>query len=159
LNVSVENFQTARIVGAEAVLAANDVERRPLLRARLGDDQCPPREVERRESDLSDGLRAARSPAKPPGDHQMKNEKEIILEREDDPLAEAPKLDNLLPFRRANRHIDRAEEEWAREPYVFERLVQDAGTKMLDVKRDVGIFGQWRASYLSGSRAAVALVP
>ena len=76
----------------------------------------------------------------------MKNEKEIILEREDDPLAEAAKLDNPLPLRGADRHIDRAEEEGAREPYLLERLVPDAGTKMLDVKRDVRIFGQERAS-------------
>ena len=53
----------------------------------------------------------------------MKNEKEIILEHEDDPLAEAAKLDNLLPLRSTDRHIDRAEEEGAREPHVFERLV------------------------------------
>lgn len=56
----------------------------------------------------------------------MKNEKEIILEREDDPLAEVSKLDNPLPLRGADRYIDRAEEEWAREPYLLERLVQDA---------------------------------
>jgi hypothetical protein len=117
LEVGVENFQTARIVGAEAALAANDVERRALLRARLGDEQRSLREIERRESHLPEGLCAARSPAKPPGYHQMKNEKEIILEREDDPLAEAAKLDNPLSFRSADRHLDRAEEEWAREPH------------------------------------------
>jgi len=89
----------------------------------------------------------------------MENEKEIILEREHDPLAEAAKLDNPLPLRGADRHIDRAEEEWAREPHLLKRLVRDAGTKMLDVERDVRIFGQGRASYLSGSRAAVAFVP
>ena len=69
------------------------------------------RELERRESDLPDGFRTARSPAKPPGDHQMKNEKEIILKREDGPLAKAAKLDNPLPLHGADRHIDRAEEE------------------------------------------------
>src|SRR6516164_3543712 len=149
--IGVENFQTARIVGAEAILTANDMERRPLLRARLGDEQRPIWEVERRESDLPDGFHATRSPAKAPGDHQMKNEKEIILEREDDPLAEAAKLDNPLPFRGADRHIDRAEEEGAREPHLFQRLVRDAGTKMVDVKRDVRKFGQERVSYLGVS--------
>jgi hypothetical protein len=83
----------------------------------------------------------------------MKNEKEIILERENDPLAEAAKLDDPLSPRGADRHIDGAEEEWAREPHLFERLVRDAGTKMLDVKRDVRIFGQERASYLGRSGA------
>jgi hypothetical protein len=76
----------------------------------------------------------------------MKDEKEIIFERKYDPLAEAAKLDNPLPLRGADGHIDRAEEEWAREPYLLERLVRDARTKMLDVKRDVRIFGQGRAS-------------
>jgi hypothetical protein len=123
LEIGVKNFQTARIVGAEGVIAANDVERRPLLRTRLGDEQCALRELERRESDLPNGFRTARSPAKPPGDHQMKNEKEIILKREDDPLAKAAKLDNPLPLHGADRHIDRAEEEWAREPHLLERFV------------------------------------
>ena len=101
LEVGVENFKTSRIVGAEAVLAANDVERRPLLRARLGDEQCPLGKVERRQSDLPDGLRAARSSPKPPCDHQMKDEKEIVFEGKDDPLPEAAKLDNPLPLRGA----------------------------------------------------------
>src|SRR6516162_2535923 len=104
LEIGVENFQTARIVGAEAVLAANHVERRPLLRTRLGDEQRTLWEVERRESDLPDGFRAARSPAEPPGDHQMKNEKEIILEREDDPLAKAAQLDNQAGGRLIKTH-------------------------------------------------------
>jgi hypothetical protein len=78
----------------------------------------------------------------------MKNEKEISLECEDDPLAEAAKLDDPLSLRGADRHIDRAKEERAREPHLFERLVRDARTKMFDVKRDVRIFGQERASYL-----------
>src|SRR5262249_34179640 len=42
--------------------------------------------------------------------------------------------------------IDRAEEERARKPHLLERLVQDARAKMLDVKRDIRIFGQGRAS-------------
>src|SRR6516164_3565330 len=76
------------------------------------------------------------------------NEKEIILEHEDDPLAKAAQLDNALPLRGADRHIDRAQEEWAREPHLLQRLVRDAGTKMLDVKRDVWKFGQECVSYL-----------
>jgi hypothetical protein len=83
----------------------------------------------------------------------MKNEKEISLEREDDPLAETANLDDPLPLRGADRHIDGAEEKWAREPHLFELLVRDAGTKMLDVKRDVRIFGQERAS-VSGRSGA-----
>jgi hypothetical protein len=53
----------------------------------------------------------------------MKNEKEIILEREDDPLAEAAKLENSLSLRGTDRHIDRAEEKWAREAHLLKRLV------------------------------------
>jgi hypothetical protein len=79
----------------------------------------------------------------------MKHEKEVILEREDDPLAEAAKLDHPLPLRGADRHLDRAEEERARKPHFLERLVQDAGTKMLDVNRDIGIFGQGRAGKMA----------
>src|SRR6516164_3618274 len=79
------------------------------------------------------------------------NEKEIILEHEDDPLAKAAQLDNPLPLRGTDRHIDRAQEEWAREPHLLQRLVRDAGTKMLDVKRDVWKFGQERVQYLGVS--------
>src|SRR5262249_42396659 len=121
LEVGLEHVETAGIVGAQARLAADDVERCALLRARLGHEQRPLAEVEGRERDLARGLRPARPPAKPPRDHQMKHEKEVILEPEDDPLAEAAQLDDPLPFRGADRHIDRAEEERALEPHLLER--------------------------------------
>ena len=108
--------------GLRATPVSGHPPARPVSRL-AGDEQCALRELERRESDLPNGFRTARSPAKPPGDHQMKNEKEIILKREDDPLAKAAKLDNPLPLRGADRHIERAEEEWAREPHFLERFV------------------------------------
>src|SRR6516162_10645103 len=108
--------------GLRATPVSGHPPARPVSRL-AGDEQCALRELERRESDLPNGFRTARSPAKPPGDHQMKNEKEIILKREDDPLAKAAKLDNPLPLCGADRHIDRAKEEWAREPHLLERLV------------------------------------
>jgi alpha-ketoglutarate-dependent 2,4-dichlorophenoxyacetate dioxygenase len=70
----------------------------------------------------------------------------IILDRENDPLAEAAKLDNPPPFRGADRHVDRAQEEGAREAYLLDRLVPYARTQRLDVKRDIRIFGQARES-------------
>ena len=58
--------------------------------ARLGQDQRPAREVERREPDLAGNLGAAPGfHFRRPGDHQVQDEEQIVLEHEDDALAEA----------------------------------------------------------------------
>jgi hypothetical protein len=48
---------------------------------------------------------------KPAGDHQMKNQKQLVFERENDPLADAFKADNPLTFCGTDRRLEGAQEE------------------------------------------------
>ena len=64
------------------------MERGPLLRARLGEDQRPGREVEGGEADLAGRLGAVFFPAQTAGDHEVEDEEEVPLQAEDDALKE-----------------------------------------------------------------------
>ena len=75
----------------------------------------------------------------------MKDEKELGLERDDDTLAEAAEPGHPFAFCIANRRIDRAQEEWAREPDPLERLLEDSWFQVLEVDRDVRVLGQGAA--------------
>src|SRR5439155_12065864 len=120
LDVRLEHLEAAGVVGLESRLATDQIERSALLRARFGDQQRPARKIEGCEPDLPGRLRSARAPAKPAGDHQVEDEKELGLERDDEALAEAAEPDHPLALRIANRRIDRAQEKGAREPDPLE---------------------------------------
>ncbi len=46
---------------------------------------------------------AGRLPPQPSGDHQVQDEEELALERDDDPLAESPHVEDDLAFDLADR--------------------------------------------------------
>ena len=88
-SVASSDLEPAAVELRERVRAAHDVERRALLRARLGEDQRARREVERGERRPCPGRRARRRiPAQAAGDHEVDDEEEIVLEAEHDALAE-----------------------------------------------------------------------
>ena len=64
------------------------MNRRALFRSRLGQKQCSIGEIERGLAVLAGDLRAFRFPVKPPGDHQMNDQEKIVVQLEDDALAE-----------------------------------------------------------------------
>ena len=101
---------------AQRVPAADDVQRRLPLGARFGQHQRAVLEVEREQTELSGNAGARLLPPEAPGDHQMKDEKQLALDLEDDPLAEAMQRDDGPPFDRGQRRVDRAQQERRREP-------------------------------------------
>ena len=83
----VERFQTTSIEFGQRVLAAQEVNRGPLLRRSFGQQQRAVREVEGRQTDLAGDRRALLFPAEAAGDHQVDGQEELALELEDEALA------------------------------------------------------------------------
>src|SRR3989449_5936996 len=86
--VRVKYLEAARVVRAQTGFATDQMQRGPPLRARLGQDDRPRREVEAGETDLSWQLGARGLPMEAARDHEVQNEKEVALESDHDALAE-----------------------------------------------------------------------
>ena len=129
-----------RIVLAERVFAADDVDRRAALRSGLGEHERAVVEVERGQAELAGNLRAGGEPLEAAGDHQMDDEEELAFESEDDPFAEAPEGDDFLAGQLGGGRLDRAEDERIGEPELFQRMAEHARLQRLEIDGDVGKF-------------------
>ena len=87
-------------------LAMYQVNRRAFLGPCFGEEQRAVGKIERGLSVFAGRSSPPSLPVKPPGDHQMNDEKEFVFQREDDALAEAAKRQNSLSFSGANRQIE-----------------------------------------------------
>ena len=89
------------------------------------------------------GILAPRAglPLEPPGDHQVQDEEQVVLEHEDDALAQPLERDDPLAVDGGERRLDRAQQERARQPHLVERLADHAVGDALDVDGDVGQLG------------------
>ena len=95
----------------------------------------------KKASALRAGLLAGREPAQPAGDHQVDDEEELALEREDDALAEPLDADDNLAFDRGNRRRHRAQQERMADADALETVADDLGRQALEVDADVGQLG------------------
>jgi hypothetical protein len=129
--VRVEHLEPAGVVSAERRLAAHHVERGPLLGAGLGHDQRARREIECRQPDPARRLCARRLPVQPPGDHQMDDDKQLLLERDDQPLPEPTKADDRLAAHGAHRRIDRSQQERREQPHPLQARPHNARRQSL----------------------------
>ena len=84
------------------------------------------------------GRGARRPPVQTAGDHQVDDDEQLALEREDDALAQAPEPHHGPPLDRGHRRIDRAQDERARQAKPLERLPDDARLEGRQVRDDVG---------------------
>ena len=91
--VRLERFEPARIHLRERRLPLHEVKARALLRARLGEQQRARRKIDRRKADLRRDLLAARAETEAAGDHEVHDEEQVPVEREDDPFSEPPQPD------------------------------------------------------------------
>src|SRR5262249_40059730 len=95
----------------ETGLAPNQVQGRAPLRAGLGQRERPRGEVEGGEPDPPWHLVARLSPVKPARDHEVQDEKKVVLEPDHDALAQSTQREDAPPRGRGERRIDGAEEE------------------------------------------------
>jgi hypothetical protein len=80
------------------------------------------------------------------GDHEVKDEMEISLEVEHDPLSEAPEPDDAAALDLRQRRIHRAEQEGTGESNAHERFSDDAGLEGDEIGGDVGQLGHEKRS-------------
>ena len=116
----------------------HDVKAGALLGAGLRQEKDAAREVERGERRPSGHPRTRPLPMQAARDHQVQHEKEVVVQLEDDPLAEARDRPNRLSLDGGDRRVEGPEEEGARDPRGEERLSDDAGLERDEVRGNVG---------------------
>src|SRR5690349_25049841 len=102
----VEHLEAPALELFKCWFTANEPQRCPAFRAGFGEDQGPIWEIEGSESELAGYLGARRYPAKSAGDHQVDDEKEVILQLDADSFSNTPDADDLLAVCAADRWID-----------------------------------------------------
>src|SRR5262249_38876352 len=138
-----KRLDAARIERSERRLALHELHRRALLRSGFGQPQRAVRELKRGEHDFraQPQLFAARSPTQPAGNHQMNDQKEVRLERQDDPLADAADASDFPTDDRLNRRRHRPQDEWTLNMEPLQRVIHDGGRQRLRVDDDIREFG------------------
>jgi hypothetical protein len=106
-------------------LAARQVDRRSLLRSGLGQQKGSGLEVKRGEAELAGELGAQISPPEPARDHQVDDHERLVLQLEDDALAEASKTRDPSALELTNRRGDGAQNERAFQPDLFQTPVEN----------------------------------
>ncbi len=144
LERGLQRLDAAGIERAERLLAAHELDRRAFLRARFREEQRAVGELERGEDEsrTDPQFLFGLAPSQPARDHQMDDEKKIVVEFEDDALADAAHAAHDLAVDDVNRWIDGAEDEGAEEIEAFEALADDVAGQRFDVDNDVGKFRQ-----------------
>ena len=126
-----------------------NVHRRPLLRPRFGEEEASGVEFEfgQHHSRADSCLLAWRAPAQPARNHEVEDEKELVLESDDDPLAESTDAAHKTVIQRVDRRVNGAQDKWAERESAPQHQAGDTRIQRVDVQHDVGQFGHaplWR---------------
>src|SRR5688572_25559179 len=116
------------------------MQRRALLRSRLGERQLAVGKLECREHVPRYALRW-REPVQSTRDHQMHDDVQIAIDARDDPLAEPAHRANGLVGHAVQGRVYRAQQKWRVEVERDDRLADDAAFEGLDVDGDVRQLG------------------
>ena len=107
-------------------------------------------EVEREQADFARHSRAGRLPSETPGNHEVKDEKQLLLHLERNAFPKPVQIGDEAPFDRGQRWIDRAKQEGRHEPNSLDPLPYDSGSKRVEIKEDVWQLGHAPRSLLRG---------
>ncbi len=108
------------IVFVQPVGAANQMQGRAFLLARLGHDQRAVLEIERGEAQFGRQLCTRIAPAQSPRDHQVQHQEQVALELEHNPLAESAQTRHAASLRVSDRRLDGAKQERATESHALQ---------------------------------------
>jgi hypothetical protein len=93
------------------------------------------------------------APAQPASDHQVDDEEQVVVEGEDDPLAQPPHAADDLAFSVADRRHRRAQHERIQQPYAPQHLSANLPVQGLAVDDDVGKLGHRRGAFCAAPAA------
>ena len=74
------------------------------------------------------------------GDHEVKDEPEVVVEAESDAFADTAQLADGMTFDAGQRGLDRPQKKRARDTDFGQRLADDAGSQRAEIGFDVGEF-------------------
>jgi hypothetical protein len=146
--IRVEYFEPTRIESEEATFPRDDVERSPLLRAGLSPEKRASGKVKGGKAARWGNFDIAGAPVQAAGNHEMKDEPEVVFEADADAFSEAAQTQNLFADGAVERRGRGAQEKWADDANAFERLAENALLKRFDVDDDVGQFGHGSSKFL-----------
>ena len=135
--IGLQHLEAPGIVLAQGRFAPGQVDGRALLRARLGHEKRPRRAIQGGHADLARDLRPGRLPVQAPGDHEVEDHEELVVQLDDDPLAQSPQATHGLAADGGEGRVDGAQHEGAGEPDALEPGAEDARPQRLDVDGDV----------------------
>src|SRR5215469_4145554 len=138
-----EWVEAARVERAQACFSANHMERGATLGAGFGEDEGAVGKIEGGEVAAAGEFGMGWFPVQAAGDHEVKNQPEIVVETNGDALADPAERADGVAFGGREGLVGGAEEKGAVEADVLERLIEDAGLERGEVGGDVGEFGHW----------------
>ena len=115
-----------------------EVERSTAFGARFGEDERALGEVERGKIVAAAEFCSEGTPVEAAGDHEVKNEPEVVVELDGDAFANAVQGADAMAFDVFDAWLDGAEEKGACYSEVGKGLAYDAWFKGGEVSRDVG---------------------
>ena len=137
--VSLENLETSRIEKRELFAAPYETERSAFLGSGLGQAQRARGEIEACETAalLELWANGAFFPMKAARDHQVDHHEELVLEADDDTLAEPAQRDDPFAFELTRARCYRPEKKRASELQLFENLTSDTRFERFEVNHDI----------------------
>ena len=121
-------------------LAGEEMEGGTAFGAGFGEDEGAVGEVEGGEVVAAAEFRAEGAPVETAGDHEVQDEPEAVVELDGDALADAVEGADGVAFDGFDAGLDGAEQEWAGDADVGERLAYDAWLEGGEIGGDVGEF-------------------
>jgi hypothetical protein len=94
---------------------------------------------------------ARRAPAQSSGDHEVDGERELLLQPQEQPLAQPPERHHAPPLRRGDRRLDGPQHERLQDLDPLDRLPEHARRETLEVELEVGELGHEKALWAVGS--------
>ena len=94
-----------------------------------------------------------------PRDHEMKDEEQVVVQLEDDSLAEPTETADGPACGPRQRRVNAAQEKWIGQPDLVQRPAHDAEMQTFEIDDDVLEFGHGTSSGIGRARDSVSFRP
>jgi len=137
-----EDVESAEVEFLQGSIALDGMQRGTLLRARFGEEQAAAGKIKGGMPAFARDGNSTLLPLEATGNHQMKNEIELVCEIQDDSLADQVDTQNGLPFEIAQRRRDGFEKARALDPNRLDRLSLESCFERFHINRQIRKFRQ-----------------